>query len=78
MNLIIRILLNGLALVALDYFMDSISVETYGVAIIAVVILSIVNTFIRPLQCFHVSPSYHLSLFFYVHLYQYQAYCINP
>ena len=62
MNLIIRILLNGLALVALDYFMDSISVETYGVAIIAVVILSIVNTFIRPILQLLALPITFLTL----------------
>lgn len=49
MNFIIRILLNGLALLGLDYFMDSIHVESFGVAILAVIILSIVNTIIKPI-----------------------------
>lgn len=49
MSLIIRIVLNAIGLLVIDHFMDSIAVESFTTAIIAVVVLSVVNTFIRPI-----------------------------
>lgn len=62
MNLIFRLILSGLALLGLDHFMDSITVESFGVAILAVVILSIVNTFIRPILSLLSLPITFLTL----------------
>lgn len=62
MNFIIRIILSGLALLGLDYFMDSIVVESFGAAVLAVIILAIVNTFIRPIVGLFALPFTILTL----------------
>jgi putative membrane protein len=48
MNLIIRFLLNGLAVVLTAYILPGVSVEGYGTALIVALILSIVNVLIKP------------------------------
>jgi putative membrane protein len=49
MNFIIRFLLNGLAIFLTAYILDGVDVEGYGTALIAALILSIVNAVVKPL-----------------------------
>ena len=49
MNWIIRLLLNGLAVVLTAYLLPGVSVEDYGTALIVALILSIANVVIKPI-----------------------------
>jgi len=49
MNWIIRLLLNGLAVVLTAYLLPGVSVEDYGTALIVALILSIVNVLVKPI-----------------------------
>lgn len=49
MNIIMRFLINGLVLLVIDWLLDSISIKSYGTALLAVFILSIMNFLVRPI-----------------------------
>ncbi|KMY51651.1 phage holin family protein [Peribacillus loiseleuriae] len=49
MNFFIRFLLSGLVLLLIDWLFDSISIDSYGSALIAVFMLWIVNFFVKPI-----------------------------
>lgn len=59
---IIRLLLNGAALLFISYLFSSIQVSSYGVAVLAAFILGIVNTLIRPILNFFTTPLRWLTL----------------
>jgi putative membrane protein len=48
MRLLITWLINAAALFALPYLMDSVRVDTVGAALIAALVLGLVNTLVRP------------------------------
>lgn len=62
MKLLITWLVNAAALFALPYLMTSIQVESFAVALIAALILGLVNTLIRPLLILFTLPATVLSL----------------
>ena len=62
MRLLILWLINAAALFALPYLMSSISVESYAGALIAALVLGLINTFIRPLLVLLTLPATLLSL----------------
>ncbi|MEC2055740.1 phage holin family protein [Peribacillus psychrosaccharolyticus] len=49
MNIIFRFLISGFILLIIDWLLDSISIASYGTALLAVFILSIVNLLVKPL-----------------------------
>jgi putative membrane protein len=49
MRLLVVWLINAVALLALKYLLPSISVDSFMAALIAALILGLINTFIRPL-----------------------------
>lgn len=49
MRLLLSWLINALALLALPYLMHSVAVDSVGVALLAALVLGLVNTLIRPL-----------------------------
>lgn len=48
MNLIIRFLLNGVAVLATAYLLPGASVDTFWTALVVALVLALVNMFIRP------------------------------
>ncbi|GAA4719078.1 phage holin family protein [Brevibacillus fulvus] len=46
---LIRLLLNGIALLFISYVFENIRIESYGVAIVAAFLLGLVNTLVRPI-----------------------------
>ena len=62
MRLLIVWLINAAALFALPYLMSSISVDSFMVALIAALVLGLINTFIRPLLVLLTLPATLLSL----------------
>ena len=49
MNLLIRFLLNGLAVFLTAYLLPGVNVDGYGTALIVALILSIVNAIVKPI-----------------------------
>ena len=49
MNWIIRLLLNGLAVVLTAYLLPNVEVSDYGTALIVALILAIVNVIVKPI-----------------------------
>ena len=49
MRLLVTWVINAVALLALPYLMHSVEVDNFGVALIAALVLGLVNTLIRPL-----------------------------
>lgn len=49
MNWIIRLLLNGLAVVLTAYLLPNVEVSDYGTALIVALILAIVNVLVKPI-----------------------------
>ena len=49
MNWIIRLLLNGLAVVLTAYLLPGVEVDDYGAALIVALILAIVNVVVKPI-----------------------------
>ena len=49
MNWIIRLLLNGLAVVLTAYLLPNVDVSDYGTALIVALILAIVNVIVKPI-----------------------------
>ena len=62
MRLLITWLINAAALMALPYLMHSVEVSSVGTALIAALVLGLVNTLIRPLLVLLTLPVTVLSL----------------
>ena len=62
MRLLLVWLINTAALLALPYLMSSIQVDSFATALIAALILGLVNTFIRPLLIILTLPVTLLTL----------------
>lgn len=62
MNLLLAWLINAAALFALPYLMDSIQVDSFVVALIAALVLGLVNTLIRPILILLTLPATVLTL----------------
>ena len=62
MRLLLVWLINTVALLALPYLMSSIHVDTFAAALIAALILGLVNTFIRPVLILLTLPVTLLTL----------------
>jgi putative membrane protein len=62
MRLLLTWLINALALFALPYLMNSVSVTNFGAAIVAALVLGLVNTLIRPVLVLLTLPVTVLSL----------------
>ncbi|MEW9670265.1 phage holin family protein [Ammoniphilus sp. 3BR4] len=56
MNWLIRLLISGFSLIIADWLLDSVSVRGFGTALIAVLILGLVNMIVRPLLVFFTLP----------------------
>jgi putative membrane protein len=66
MRLILTWLINAVALMALPYLMHSVTVTNVGAALIAALVLSLVNTLIRPVLVLLTLPVTFLSLGLFV------------
>ena len=68
MRLLVSWLINALALLAVPYLMHSVSVDSFGAALIAALILGFVNTLIRPILLVLTLPAtvVTLGLFIFV------------
>lgn len=62
MGLIVRLLLNGLAVFLAAQLVPGIEVKGFGTALLAALILGIVNTVIRPVLVFFTLPISFLTL----------------
>ena len=62
MNWIIRLLLNGLAVVLAAYLLPGVSVEDYGTALIVALILAVVNVIVKPILVILTIPITILTL----------------
>jgi putative membrane protein len=62
MRLLIVWLINAAALFAVPYLMSSIKVDSFVVALIAALVLGLINTFIRPLLVLLTLPATLLTL----------------
>ena len=62
MRLLIVWLINAAALIAVPYLMSSIKVDSFVVALIAALVLGLINTFIRPLLVLLTLPATLLTL----------------
>jgi putative membrane protein len=66
MRLILTWLINAAALMALPYLMHSVTVDNVGAALIAALVLALVNTLIRPVLVILTLPVTFLSLGLFV------------
>jgi putative membrane protein len=57
MHWLIRLLISGLSLLVADWLLDSVQISGFGTAILAALILGIVNTLIRPILIFFTFPA---------------------
>ena len=62
MRLLLVWLINTGALLALPYLMSSIRVDSFGAALVAALVLGLVNTFIRPVLILLTLPATLLTL----------------
>src|ERR1700720_3261742 len=62
MRLLLVWLINAVALIALPYLMSSIQVDSFAAALIAALVLGLINTFIRPLLVLLTLPATVLTL----------------
>lgn len=62
MRLLVTWIINALALLALPYLMQSVQVDNFGVALIAALVLGLVNTLIRPVLVLLTLPVTLLTL----------------
>src|SRR5499425_420378 len=62
MRLLLVWLINTVALLALPYLMSSIRVDSFAAALIAALVLGLINTFIRPLLILLTLPATLLTL----------------
>src|SRR5690554_6837907 len=56
MNWIIRLLLNGLAVVLTAYLLPGVSVADYGTALLVALILAVLNVFVKPILVLFTIP----------------------
>ena len=66
MRLILTWLINAAALMALPYLMHSVTVSNVGAALVAALVLALVNTLIRPVLVLLTLPVTFLSLGLFV------------
>lgn len=66
MRLLATWIINAVALLALPYLMHSVQVDNFGVALIAALVLGLVNTLIRPLLVLLTLPVTLLTLGLFV------------
>lgn len=66
MKWILKILLNGLALILVAQLISGIEINGYAAALIAAIILGLVNTFIRPILLLLTLPLTFITLGFFV------------
>ncbi|GAB6181689.1 phage holin family protein [Desulfotomaculum defluvii] len=66
MSWIITLLLNSAALLVVDYFIDSIHIVGFTSAVLAAILMGIVNTFIRPILVILTLPISFLTLGFFI------------
>src|SRR5204863_6810192 len=62
MRLLLVWLINAVALIALPYLMSSIQVDSFPAALIAALVLGLINTFIRPVLVLLTLPATVLTL----------------
>jgi len=62
MRLLLVWLINAVALLALPYLLSSIRVDSFAAALIAALLLGLINTFIRPLLILLTLPATLLTL----------------
>ncbi|GIZ50800.1 phage holin family protein [Noviherbaspirillum aridicola] len=62
MRLLLTWLINAVALFALPYLMQSIRVENFGAALIAALVLGLVNTLVKPMLFLLTLPATVLTL----------------
>jgi len=62
MRLLLVWLINTVALLALPYLMSSIRVDSFGAALVAALVLGLINTFIRPVLILLTLPATLLTL----------------
>ncbi len=62
MNFIIRLLLNGLAIVLTAYLLPGVDVDGYGTAIVVALVLSIANVIVKPILILFTIPITVLTL----------------
>lgn len=62
MNWIIRLLLNGLAVVLAAYLLPHVTVDSYGTALIVALVLAIVNVLVKPVLVILTIPITILTL----------------
>jgi putative membrane protein len=62
MRLLLVWLINAIALLALPFLLTSITVDSFAAALIAALILGLINTFIRPLLILLTLPATLLTL----------------
>ncbi len=56
MNILITLILNALALLATAYIVPGFKVESFTTAILAAIVLGVVNTFIKPILSLITAP----------------------
>jgi len=66
MRLLIVWLINAVALLAVPYLIPSISVDSFGTALVAALVLGLINTFIRPILVLLTLPATLLTLGLFV------------
>lgn len=62
MNLIISLLLNALALIVTTYIVPGFKVDGFTSAILAAIVLGVINTFIKPILMLLTAPINFLTL----------------
>jgi putative membrane protein len=62
MDLIIKLLVNALAVFALSYVLKGVHVKSLGSALLVAIVLALVNTFVRPIVVFLTIPISVLTL----------------
>ena len=62
MNWIIRLLLNGLAVVLSAYLLPGVDVDSYGTALLVALILAVVNVIVKPILIILTIPITILTL----------------
>ena len=62
MNLLLKLLLNSVALMLTAYFVPGFHVADFKVAVVAAIVLGVINTFIKPLLLILTAPINFLTL----------------
>ncbi len=62
MDLIIKLLVNALAVFALGYMLKGVHVKSFGSALLVAIVLALVNAFVRPIVVFLTIPLTVLTL----------------